>query len=344
MELSIIGYDPIGAWMKSANTVEELLQYRNTGGLTWININALNDPALIEPLIKTFGIHPLTVDDILDTEQRPKAEEFDRYLFITFKAVSRQRVSRQKNTAAGELDLDGKFDLERKLDLDQISLIVTWDTVITFQEIPGDSFDGIRRRIMHNLGRIRRYGADYLAYTIMNSVVEEYFLVLDSMGAELEDFEERALDENDAELLPDLQRVKQNLLRVRRAISPLRESFITILRLDTDFINPEFTPFFKDLHDNVIQAAETLESYREILAGVMEVNLSTLSNRMNKVMKVLTIISTIFIPLTFIVGVYGMNFAYMPELSKPYAYPLVWAVMVLIAVGMLIFFKKRHWL
>ncbi|MDR3114788.1 MAG: magnesium/cobalt transporter CorA [Treponema sp.] len=323
MECSIIGYDPVGAWIKTTDTVEELLSYRNTGGLTWIHIKALKDPRALHPLAETFNIHPLTVEDILDIEQRPKVEEFAAYLFITLKALIR----------------DGE-----EMGFDQVSLILTQDTVITFQEIPGDSFTGIRRRILDNIGRIRRMGADYLAYVIIDSVVDEYFLALDTLGNGIEGFEERALDENDTALISDLQKVKQTLIRVRRIMWPLRENLLSLLRLDSNLITLELEPFLKDLQDNVIQVVETLETYRELLTGVMEVNLSALSNRMNKVMKVLTIISTIFIPLTFIVGVYGMNFAYMPELTYPYAYPITWGVMVLIAGGMLLFFKHRHWL
>lgn len=323
MDCSIIGYDPVGAWMQTADTVADLLSYRNTGGLTWININALKDPPAFHPLVETFNIHPLTVEDILDIEQRPKAEEFAGYLFITLKAIIRH----------GE-----------EIGFEQISLILTYDTVITFQEIPGDSFDGIRRRILNNIGRIRRMGADYLAYAIIDSVVDEYFLALDTLGNRIEDFEERALDENDMSLISDLQKVKQTLIRIRRIMWPLRENLTSLLRLDSDLITLELAPFLKDLQDNVIQVVESMETYRELLDGVMEVNLSALSNRMNRVMKVLTIISTIFIPLTFIVGVYGMNFAYMPELAYPYAYPITWGVMALIAGGMLVFFKRRHWL
>jgi magnesium transporter len=323
MDCSIIGYDPVGAWMKTADTVADLLPYRNTGGLTWIHINDFTTPLSIQPVVETFGLHPLTVEDILDREQRPKAEEFAQYFFITLKVITREGA---------------------ELSFDQISLVLTHDTVITFQNIPRDFFEGIRRRIFDNIGRIRRLGADYLAYTIMDSVVDAYFLALDMLGDRIEDFEDRAFDENDTALIPDLQKVKQRLLRIRRIMAPLRESLSILLRLDSDLINPELAPFLKDLHDNVIQAIETVETYRELLAGVMEVNLAALSNRMNKVMKVLTIISTIFIPLTFIVGVYGMNFSHMPELDYPYAYPITWGVMVLIAAGMLWFFKRRHWL
>jgi magnesium transporter len=322
MDLSIIGYDPAGAWMKTADTVDELLRYRNPAGITWINVNGPENSGAVSRIAEFFHIHPLTVEDIMDTEQRPKIEEFDRYLFILLKALN------SGNPPVTE----------------QISLILMEDTVITFQEIPGDSFDGIRKRILNNAGRIRRMGADYLAYVLMDSVVDAYFLSLDGLGTGIEDFEERAIDENDRSLIQDLQQAKQNLIRVRRVIWPLRESLSALLRLESALISDELKPFLKDLHDNIIQAVETVENYRELMAGVMEVNLSAVSNRMNGVMKVLTIISTIFIPLTFIVGVYGMNFAYMPELSYPYAYPITWAVMALIAAGMLFYFKRRRWI
>ncbi|MDR2518067.1 MAG: magnesium/cobalt transporter CorA [Spirochaetaceae bacterium] len=333
MELAIIGYNPAGAWKKNARTIEELLTCQNTGGLTWILVNKAESGPEINALADTFGIHPLTVEDILDPEQRPKAEEFDTYLFINMKAAA------FPPNAAAETKTTGA-----EPEFDQISLIMTKDTVITFQQAGGFSFESIERRILNNMGRIRRMGTDYLGYVIMDMVADTFFQALDRLETRLEDFEDRALDENDPSLISDLQQVKQALLRTRRVIWPLRESVAMLLRLDSNLIRDDLAPFLKDLHDNVMQALETVETYREVLAGVMEVNLSALSNRMNKVMKVLTIISTIFIPLTFIAGVYGMNFTYMPELDSPYAYPLIWGIMTVIAAGMLIFFKRRRWI
>jgi magnesium transporter len=322
MDLSIIGYDPIGAWMKKADTLDELLSFRNSAGITWINAECLDQPAVLQSLAEVYRIHPLTVEDILDSGQRPKIEEFDNYLFITLKAVS------------------PSADLE----FEQISLVLTVDTVITFQEKTGDYFDGIRKRILNNAGRIRRMSADYLAYLLIDAVVDEYFAVLDGLGSGIEEFEDRAIDENDVTLIQDIQKFKQSLLRVRRVVWPLRESLSLLMRLDSPWIGRDLGPFLKDLSDHAVQAAETVETYRELMAGVMEVNLSAVSNRMNKVMKVLTIISTIFIPLTFIVGVYGMNFRVMPELEIPWAYPAVWGLMALVALGMLGFFKRRRWM
>jgi magnesium transporter len=318
--INIIGYDPVGAWEHSAGTIEEMLRYRNPAGITWIDMNRL-DNSLLTELAQTFNIHPLTVEDILDTEQRPKAEEFDDYLFITLKAIH------QKD--------DGPI-------FEQISIILKEDLVLTFQEQPGDNFDGIRKRIRNNAGRIRRLGADYLAYALMDAVVDEYFFALDALGDEIETFEDRT--GGDADFIPDIQKTKQKLFTLRKSIWPLRDSVSHIIHSDSAVIRGELEPFFKDLHDHVLQAAETVENYRELVAGVMEVNLSAVSNGLNRIMKVLTIISTIFIPLTFIAGVYGMNFDVMPELRFSYGYPAVMGVMLLIAAGMLIFFKRRRWI
>jgi magnesium transporter len=218
------------------------------------------------------------------------------------------------------------------------------NTVISFQEIPGDSFNRIRKRILSNGGRIRKMGVCYLAWALLDSAVDEYFICLDQVSNEIEQFEDRSTNEKDAQFIPDLQKVKQYLNRIRRIIWPLRESLNILIHLETPFIDGSLKPFLKDVHDNALQATETVDSYRELISGMMEVNLAVVSARMNNVMKVLTIISTIFIPLTFIAGVYGMNFAHMPELASPYGYPITWAVMIIVAIGMLIFFKRRHWI
>ncbi|MDR2134695.1 MAG: magnesium/cobalt transporter CorA [Treponema sp.] len=322
MLLSLIGYDPVGAWTKTADTADELLTWKNPAGITWINVECLDNPGTINRLAEVFRIHPLTVEDILDTEQRPKTEEFDDYLFITFKAA---------NPSSG-------------LEFEHMSMVITDDTVLTFQEKPGDYFDGVRKRILNNAGRIRRTGVDYLAYSIIDAVVDEYFIILDSLGSDIEEFEDRAVDEKDKNFIQDIQKVKQNLLKVRRVIWPLRESLSLLMHLDSRRVGGEMEPFLKDLYDHIIQAAETVETYRELVAGILEVNLSASSNQLNRVMKVLTIISTLFIPLTFIVGVYGMNFRFMPELEHRLAYPIIWGLMVIIALGMIIFFRRRKWL
>jgi magnesium transporter len=340
--MTIIGYDPAGAWECPAANAAELLEHRNPAGNTWININTLDHDA-VALLAAEYRIHPLTVEDILDTDQRPKAEEFDDYLFITFKAVHQPAVQRPgENKKAESLeDLPG---LIRETDYEQISIILKEDTLITFQEKPGDNFDGIRKRIMNNAGRIRRFGTDYLAYALIDAVVDGYFEALDSLSDTIEALENRASDDTDNCLMTDIQKTKQTLMHLRRSIWPLRDSISRLIHSDSSLLHEELAPFFQDLLGNIVQAAETIESHRELIAGIIEVNLSSVSNRMNRIMKVLTIISTIFIPLTFIAGVYGMNFAHMPELQYAYSYPVIWGVMILIAVGMLYFFKRRHWI
>jgi magnesium transporter len=326
MALSIIGYDPAESWSNTAATVDELLKNKKNAGVSWISIDGPGNSEAINRLAEIYQIHPLTVEDILNTEQRPKVEEFDHYLFICLKEI--------RETGG-------------KIKLDQVSFVIKDDTVISFRLGETDSgrdvFDGMRKRILGAANRVRRMGTDYLTYGLMDSVVDEYFSTLEYLGSSIEDFEDRAVDDSDSKFISDIQKVRQQLLRVRRATWPLRDSLSLILRLDNPLIRDELDPFFKDLHENVIQAVETLELYRDLVSGVMEVNLSSVSNRMNKVMKVLTIISTVFIPLTFIVGVYGMNFSFMPELHYRYAYPLTWGVMLLIAGGMLVYFKRKDW-
>jgi magnesium transporter len=323
MLLSLIGYDPAGAWTKTMPGVQDLAAWKNPSGITWINVEGLDMPEEINRLAEIFGIHPLTVEDILDhTHQRPKVEEFDNYLFVAFKVIRHSEG----------------FDFEH------ISLVITTDTVLTFQEKPGDCFDGIRKRIMNNAGRVRRMGSDYLAYAIIDAVVDEYFISIDSLGGEIEDFEDRALDEKDDTFIQDIQDIKRKLLKMRRAVWPLRESISMLIHFDSKLVSNDLAPFLKDLYDHTIQAAETIETFRELIAGIMEINMTASSNRLNKVMKVLTIISTIFIPLTFIAGVYGMNFTFMPELGFAPAYFIVLGVMALVALGMVLFFKRRKWI
>ncbi|MDR2808789.1 MAG: magnesium/cobalt transporter CorA [Spirochaetaceae bacterium] len=324
MSFSLIGYNQSSAWHKNADTIDELAVQRTKAGLLWINIDTICDTDTVRKISEVYHIHPLTVEDILDGTQRPKSEEFDDYLFIILKSVSRK---------GGE-----------EPEFEQISMIITCDTLITFQERPGDPFEGIRQRILNNGGRFRRMGIDYLAYAIIDSLIDEYFSTLDSFNVEFEAFEERAFDENDNSFIQDMQKTRRTISSMHRIIWPMRESIAAIIHFDSELIHRELEPFFKDILDNIVQLSEIVENYRELLASIMEVNLSAVSNRMNRVMKVLTIISTIFIPLTFIVGVYGMNFAYMPELQSRLAYPIVWIVMLLIALAMLFFFKKHKWL
>ncbi|GMO46528.1 MAG: magnesium/cobalt transporter CorA [Treponemataceae bacterium] len=323
MDLSIITYNHSSAEMKYLKEVDEIPQYMNESKISWINVSGLKDIDAIKQLGKLFTIHPLSVEDILNTEQQPKAEIFDSYSFFSVKSIQQ--------------GADGFL-------IDQISIICFKNTLITFQEIPGDSFDGIRKRILDDVGQIRKLGADYLAYALIDAVVDEYFLALDRLECDLEDYEDRAAAAGDDSFLEEIQDTKKHLLKIKRAVLPLNHNLLVISRQENSMVNSELKPFFQDLRENISGVTVTIESYREWLTNIMEVNLSMLSHQMNKVMKVLTLISTIFIPLTFIVGVYGMNFDVMPELRYRLGYPIVMGVMALIAVIMLIFFRRRKWL
>ena len=325
MKLSIIGYDPVGYWMREAKSVTELLGYRNPAGITWINVTGLKDSAALSQLAEALKIHPLTLEDILNTEQRPKVEEFDEYMFCTMKLI--------------------KWNHDSGPQFEQVSLVLTsGNTLITFQENPNSIYDSIFKRITNNSGRVRKMGADFLAYGIMDLIVDTYFEVLDFMGSHIEEFELRAMDAADKKFMADLQKTKQSLMQVRRAIWPLRENISFVLRLEEPLISDDLDPFLKDLQDHVLQIIESVENNRELLEGILDVNLSTISNRMNSIMKVLTIVSTIFIPLTFIAGIYGMNFQNMPELEYAYAYPITMIVMLGVALGMIFIFKKKKWI
>jgi magnesium transporter len=325
MKLSVVGYDPVSYWNREASSVEELTALRNPSGITWINVTGLSNHMALKTLAESLRIHPLTLEDILNTEERPKAEEFDEYIFFSMKIIS--------------WNDDGGPQFE------QISFIVKDDnTLISFQEKPNALYQLIFRKITNNNSRVRKMGVDFLAYEMMDIIVDSYFAVLDRMGNNIEEFELRAMDESDNDFMSDLQKSKQSLMQIRRAIWPLRENISFVIRLEDSFISDDLDPFFKDLQDNVAQIIETVETNRELLEGILDVNLSAISNRMNKIMKVLTMVSTIFIPLTFIAGVYGMNFRNMPELEYRYAYPISIGVMLLIALGMIILFKKKKWI
>jgi magnesium transporter len=323
MILSLIGYDAAGVWTRSLTGAEELAAWEKPAGVTWIHAENLDNPEEVNRLAEIFSIHPLTVEDILDhTHQRPKVEEFDDYLFVAFKAVN----------------------FAEDISLEHIGMVITSNVVLTFQNKGGNKFETIRKRIINNTGRHRHMGADYLAYTIIDTVVDEYFICIDSFGTEIEVFEDRALAEKDDAFIHDIQDVKRKLIKMRRAVWPLRESLFMLMRLESKLFNNDLDPFLKDLYDHVIQAAETVDTYRELIAGIIEINMTVVSNRLNQVMKVLTIISTIFIPLTFIAGVYGMNFHFMPELEQKPAYFIVLGIMIAVAVGMILFFKRRKWI
>ena len=309
---------------KDLETVEEAFSYRDRPSVTWINVDGLHDVDIVEKIGNQFGLHPLALEDILNTQHRPKIDDFEDYLLVVCKMI----------TWEGE---------ENELKIEQISLILGKNYLLTFQEMKGDVFDPVRERIRKAKGRIRGMGADYLAYALIDAIVDNYFVVLENTGEKIESLEEELLVNPDPELLRAIHRLKSELIVLRKSVWPLREIIGALEKGDSRLINKRTLVFLRDVSDHTIQVIDTVGTFRDMVTGMLDVYLSSVSNRMNQVMKVLTIIATIFIPLTFIAGIYGMNFEYMPELKWPLGYPMVWLVMIVLALIMLRLFKRKNW-
>ncbi|MCI0365664.1 MAG: magnesium/cobalt transporter CorA [Phycisphaerales bacterium] len=291
--------------------------------VTWVNVDGLGDVETIRALGEIFGLHKLALEDVVHVGQRPKVDEFDQCLYIVARMIDRH---------------DGKLDTE------QLSMFLGPDYVITFQERPGDCLDAIRLRIKEGRGRIRQAGADYLSYCILDAVIDDYFPVLESVGDKLERLEDETLENPQPSCAAGVHLIKRDLLLLRRAMWPLREAVSSLQRGTSPLIKDETRLYFRDCYDHTVQVLDLVEVYRELCTSLIEMYMTSISHRMNQIIKVLTIISTIFIPLTFIAGVYGMNFENQPEFGWKWAYPVVLAVMAAIGLGMLFMFWKRGWL
>jgi magnesium transporter len=294
-------------------------------GVLWVNVDGLHDLQLIQSFGEQFGIHPLVLEDICNTTQRPKVEDYGEYLYVVLKMV----------------DYD---EARQAIDIEQVSLILMDKCVLTFQEKPGDVFDPVRERLRLSKGLIRKAGADYLAYALLDSVVDRYFLLLEKISDEIEALEEEILETAGGKSIQKLNALKRDMIFLRKTAWPLREILSGLERGKSSLIASDTSIYLRDLYDHAIQIIDSVETLRDILSGMLDIYLSSVSNRMNEVMKVLTIIATVFIPLTFIAGIYGMNFAYMPELEIPWAYPVVLGVMGGIAGAMVLYFRKKKWL
>jgi magnesium transporter len=322
VRITVIDYGPERLEEKTITRVEQLFPYRDSPTVTWINIEGLHDVPALEALGKHFGFHPLALEDVLNCGQRPKLEDYGEYHFLIMKSL-----------------LHGD-----RLETEQISFFLGGNYVITLQEVPGDSFEAVRERIRRGKGMIRKAGPDYLAYALIDALVDEFFPVLEKYGEQIETLETELLANPAPETIQEIHRVKRELLLLRRTAWPERDVIAAMQREESDVIHPETQVFLRDCHDHTIQVIDMIETYRDLAAGMLDVYLSSVSNRMNEIMKVLTIISTIFIPLTFIVGLYGMNFHNMPELSSRWGYPAVVIVMAVIAALMLLYFWRKGWL
>ncbi len=325
IKLTVFDYNQDKHSSAEFNKVEEFTPQYKKDLVSWINIDGLHDITAIAALGEHFGLHPLLMEDVLNTSHRPKVEEFDNYLFLTLKMLG--------------LSSDGKSIVQ-----EQVSFVLGDSWVISFQEQEGDLFDVIRERIRESKGNIRKMGADYLLYRLIDVVVDNYFIVTENISEATERLEEKVLKSPDEQTLQEIQRLKKQLINLRKTINPLREAVSILQKGDNPLIKDTTIRYLRDVYEHIIQVADSIETHRDMLASIMDLYLSGISNKMNQVMKVLTIIATIFIPLTFVAGIYGMNFENMPELHWKYGYFAVWGFMLVVFIFMMIYFKRKKWL
>ncbi|HON81709.1 MAG TPA: magnesium/cobalt transporter CorA [Methanoregulaceae archaeon] len=325
IRITVIDYDADHVEERRVMTIEECFPYRDTSTVTWINIDGLANTEVIEKIGRYFLIHPLILEDLLNTDQRPKMEDLEDYLYLNLKMLMLPE-------ATGEIKGE------------HVSLIIGKNYLMSFQEDVGDVFDPVRERIRKEGGRVRKNGSDYLAYALIDNIVDNYFVVMEKIEERVESLEEELVVNATRDSLPRINRLKKDMVFLRKAVWPLREMILALERSDSPLIREDTRIYLRDVYDHAIQVIDTLETFRDMVSGMIDIYLSSLSYKMNEIMKVLTLIATIFIPLTFVAGVYGMNFRYMPELHWEYGYYAVLGIMIAIVVIMLAYFRKRQWI
>ena len=324
--MTVIDYSKDNIEEQQIHSIDDILKYKKSDTVTWVIIEGLTNVAIVERIGMIFYIHQLVLEDILNTHQRPKFEEYDDHLYIVLKAL----LSENKNFTVV---------------YEQVSIIVLENFVIVFKEKTDDLFKPIQQRIKTSKGRIRSLGPDYLTYAILDTIVDQNFILIDSLDDAITSVEDSLLaSEPTRETLHTIQMLKREIISVRKNVSPIRELMAGLLRSESELIDEKTHIYLRDVSDHVIRVIESVESYRDILTGLLDVYISSVSNKMNEVMRVLTVFASIFIPLTFLAGIYGMNFEYMPELKWRWAYPALWLVFILLPVVLLIYFKKKKWL
>jgi len=323
-ELSVISYNEAEVRQAMPKSFGEVEQYRKPEMVLWLNIDGLHDTVLIDAAGKAFGIHPLVLEDILHVGQRPKIDEFETFVFIVLRMLSYDDAC------------------ERVVE-EQVSLVLGDGFVLSFQEKPGDVFAAVRERILKGQTRIRRQKADYLAYALMDAVIDNYFHVLDRIEQKMERLDEELFSDSSMETFQRIGAMKKELILLRKSTWPLREIVGSITKSEFDVIDEKTLVYFRDVHDHIIHAIDILETFRDMASSMHDTYMNYVNNRMNEIMKVLTVIATIFIPLTFIAGIYGMNFQYMPELSWRWGYFGVLGMMLVLFAAMLVYFRRKKW-
>ncbi len=323
IKITLIEFNETEFFEQEFFDLSDCLMHVKPNMVKWINVEGVHKTELIEKIGKLYHLHPLTLEDIVNIDQRPKFEDYDNYLLSIMKMITYQD----------------------KVYSEQLSMVLLENTVISFQEpTGGDGFDIVRNRLRTGKGRVRKLGADYLFYALMDAVVDCYFHAVEKIGDKVEVLEEEIMNSPKKSTLIELYELKREVIFLRRQVWPLRDLVNNLIRSESSFINDNTHLFLRDLQDHCTRIIDTVETYRDLLSGIMDVYLSTNANKMNEVMKVLTIMSTIFIPVTFIAGVYGMNFENMPEIKSQHGYYITWAVMISIILGLIYYFKKKKWL
>ncbi len=323
--ITLFDYNKDEVVEKTVESIDELIAYKEKETVTWVVIEGLSNVALIESIGQLFNIHALVLEDILNAHQRPRFEEAEEYLYIVLKSMS-------------------LAEKEFSVIYEQISILLLKNFVFTFKEKKDELFLPLYKRLQNNKSRLRNEGSDFVAYAVLDIIVDMNFTLLDSLDLLTDAIEDELLSNPTSETLVSIQQIKRELIYIRKTVSPLRELLTAILRSDTALIHKKTLVYFRDVHDHALHITDEIESYRDMLTGLLDIYISSISNKMNEVMKVLTVFASIFIPLTFIAGVYGMNFKYMPELTWKWAYPVLWAVFIVFTLLSLIYFKKKKWI
>jgi magnesium transporter len=338
-KITIIDYDEQHYHEAEVKEVQECFYFKEQPTVTWINIDGLHQMDVLEKLGSCYGIHPLVLEDIL-TDQRPKIEDYDDYIFIVLKMIYYDEDRDKKSDNEEDDDELG----DSSLDVDQVSVILGPNFIISFKEKEVDVFNPLRDRLRTAKGKIRKQGSDYLAYSMIDAIVDHYFLIMETLGDRFEDLEDMVVSNPEPGVLPTIYNLKRDMLFLRKSVWPLREAISKMQRTDSHLVSEATKIYLRDVYDHTIQVIENIETFRDMSASLLETYLSSLSNKLNEVIKLLTIISTIFIPLTFLAGLYGMNFRFMPELESPWGYPAVLILMFLMVVVMMVYFRKKEWI
>jgi magnesium transporter len=326
VQITIVDFNKEGDYnIQPDATFEDLEVGKNPYSVTWANISGLHDTELIGEIGRYFDLHPLLIEDILNTDQRSRMEIYNDFIYIVLKMLRWQ-----ENT--------------KTVDNEQVTLLVAPTYVLSFEENEDDIFDPLRHRLNNDQGRLRTWGSDYLAYAILDTIVDNYFLVLEQIGEELEILEEEVITDPTPKTLDTIKDVKRELLYLRKAVWPLRDALGHLSRGDIPFFDENTLIYLRDVYEHIIQIIDTIQTYRGIASGLLDIYLSSVGNKMNEIMKVLTIIATIFIPITFLTSIYGMDLPNMPERQWSFAYPALWFIIFITGALLLYYFKRRDWL